>query len=124
VIAEGAPEEDVDRTIEIVLETLGMHLASGAARRLAAELPEPAASAVLLRADPDPDPIDIPAAVAQRLGVPDDDALNRVQAVLRAVAESVPPETLDHVRPQLPLPLALLLAPAGERPTSYRRAGA
>jgi uncharacterized protein (DUF2267 family) len=123
-IAGGAPEEGVDRTVDVVLEALGRHVARGAAERLAEELPPLAAGSLLRKSDGDPDPIDIPAVVAQRLGIDEADALNRVQAVFRAVADSVPAKTLDHVRPELPEAMARLLTPTGENPVASRRPGA
>jgi uncharacterized protein (DUF2267 family) len=123
-IANGAPEEGIDRTVDVVLEALGRHVARGAAERLAKELPTLAADSLLRKSDGEPDPIDIPAVVAERLGIDETDALNRVQAVLRAVADGVSAETLDHVRPELPEAMARLLSPTGENPVTSRRAGA
>jgi len=119
--------EEAERAVLAVLQVVGGHLSDGAARELAEALPEPAAGALrhpgdrVAHAGTGPE---VYARVAQRLGVSDAAAADKVVGVLRAVAGAVDQERLDRVRAQLPADVARMLAREDEGDTAVRRTGA
>ncbi|HEV2770110.1 MAG TPA: DUF2267 domain-containing protein, partial [Solirubrobacteraceae bacterium] len=64
------------------------------------------------------------AQVARRLGLEDDQAANRVQGALRALAGAVDEERLDRVRSQLPTDVGRMLQREDEGDTSQLHTGA
>ncbi len=120
-------QEEAERAVLAVLQVVGGHLSDGAARELAEALPEPAAGALRHPGDraahPGTGP-DLYAQVAQRLGLSDAAAADKVAGVLRAVAGGVDQERLDRVRAQLPADVARMLAREDEGDTSALRTGA
>lgn len=120
-------EEEARRAVLAVLQVVGAHLSDGAARELAEELPEPAASTLRHPGDRiahgGSGPV-VYGEVARRLGVSEAVAADKVQGVLRAVAAGVDQERLDRVRVQLPLDLARMLLRQDEGDTSALHTGA
>ena len=108
-----ADDQDVERVATAVLSALGDHLTGPTARRLAEGLPEPYALPLLQTGElAEPDGLDrFYAAIEERSGL--HDAPAAVGAVLRALAESAPPDAVREATEQLPDELtALLQAPS------------
>lgn len=134
----GAASDDQAReSLLAVLEVVGAHVGMGGAQELAAELPAPAAEALRRGAGPSPDPTSaggapaqpgtgpqLYAQVADRLGIDEATAPDRVQGALRAIARGIDQDRLDRVRSQLPDDVGRMLIHEDEGDTSRLRTGA
>jgi len=130
-----ASDQEARESLLVVLEVVGAHVGRGGAEELAAGLPEDVAGALRTGAGVSSRPgggappqagtgPQLYAQVARRLGLEEDQAANRVQGALRALAGAVDQERLDRVRSQLPTDVGRMLQREDEGDTSQLRTGA
>jgi uncharacterized protein (DUF2267 family) len=112
----------------VALECLGRRLNGGTARALAEHLAEPDAARLTAHARADEgqpgDMSDLAGDLAARAGLEPMDAQNILQAMIRAIVESVEDEDeLNRVRDQLPPDLARMFGRTEKSGGRYRRHG-
>lgn len=108
-----------DDHVRVALEIFGSRISGGAARDIAAHLPEPHATALTARArsSDEGEPggtLDLTADLARRTGLEPTAAADLLTSTLESIRDRVPQETLERVGAQLPPELAWFVGRAEE----------
>ena len=102
---------EAERTLRVVVQALADRLLGGEADDLLAQLPEPLKSEIRITDEADPmNPQEFVERVARDLGLPEDEARDRVRAVFGTLHEAVTEGEWEEVVGQLDRKYAELIA--------------
>jgi uncharacterized protein (DUF2267 family) len=102
---------EAERTLRVVVQALADRLLGGEADDLLAQLPEPLKSEIRITDEADPmNPQEFVERVARDLGLPEDEARDRVRAVFGTLHEAVTEGEWEEVVGQLDKQYAALIA--------------
>jgi uncharacterized protein (DUF2267 family) len=106
-----ADRAEAERTLRVVVQALSDRLLGGEADDLLAQLPEPLKSEIRITPDADPmNPQEFVERVALDLGLPQDEARDRVRATFSVLHEAVTEGEWEEVVGQLDKQYAALIA--------------
>jgi uncharacterized protein (DUF2267 family) len=109
--AELDDRAEAERTLRVVIQALSDRLIGGEADDMLAQLPEPLKSEIVVTEDADPmDPDEFVERVGRDLGLPEDEARERVRAVFATLHEAVTEGEWEEVVGQLDKQYARLMA--------------